>query len=79
METSECLPQAEEEVEMARLTDVRIGVRVRESIVDVHWVNGRVEVVAEVEANWADRRMVAQAQASGMSEVVEAADALVPG
>lgn len=73
----EGLPQAEEEVEVRRLADVWVEIGVRLRVVDVNGVDGRVEVVAEIEADGPDRGVIAQADAGRMGEVVEAADSLL--
>ena len=42
-------------------------------------IDGRVEVVAEIEADGPDGSMVAQADSGRVGEVVEAADSLLAG
>jgi len=62
--SSEGLPQAEKEVDVRPLAEIWTrcptgdrGPRCRGNrVVDIHRINGRIEVIAEVEANWADRR-----------------------
>ena len=54
-------------------------IRIGERVVDVDRVDGRIEVVAEIQADGPDRSMVAQADSGCMREVVEAADSLMAG
>src|SRR5579862_353561 len=75
--SSECLPDAEEEVEVSGLADVRenrLAVRVS-SVRDDDRIDRRVEVVTEVKAQGADRRVITHAKTDGVGEVVEVAEA----
>ena len=58
---------------MAGFLDMLIGVRQREGIVDVDRVDGWIQVIAEIQANGTDGRMVAQTQTRSMGEIIEAA------
>src|SRR6266568_855373 len=77
--SSEGLSQAEEEVEVRGFADVLIGVDVRLRVVHVHRVDWRIQVVAEIQPDRPDWRMVAHAQARCMREVIEAALTLLAG
>ena len=77
--SSECLPEAEKEVEVRCLADVLVSIDVGLRIVDVDGVDRRIQVVTEIKANGPYRRMVAQAQSGRMREVVETALALLSG
>src|ERR1700741_1085077 len=79
VDSSERLSQAEEEIEMAGFSNVWFAVWLRERVVDVHWVNRRIQVVTEIKADRPDRRMVAHAQPYRMREVVETAITQWPG
>ena len=68
---SEGLAEAEEKVEVARLSNSGRGVWFR--VVVNHRINGSVEVVGEVETNRPSRCVIAKACANRMREVVEAA------
>jgi len=59
---SERLSQAEEEIEVTRLPYVWLRIRNRQRIVDVHGVDRRVQVVAEVYADRPNRGMVTHAK-----------------
>src|ERR1017187_762871 len=72
--SSEGLPQAEEEVEVTGLADMGRKSWIR--VIVGHGVDGRVEVIAEVKPDGSHRRMVAHPQAGRVREVVEAAGAL---
>ena len=69
---SEGLAKAEEEVEVARLTQPLRRLR-QIRVVIRHRVDWRVQVVAEVQSNGPGRGMVAQTKADGVGEVVKAA------
>jgi hypothetical protein len=75
----EGLSQAEEEVEVIGLAYVLIGGYDRLRVVEVYGKDRGIQVVAEVQANGAGRRMVAQTGSNCMGEVVEAAGPLLAG
>ena len=87
--SSKRLPQAEEEVDVRRLAQIgrrlvtgkSVGFAdgVGIAVVDVHREDGRIQVIAEIEPDGPDRRVVAQTGAQSMREVVEAAQALLAG
>ena len=56
-----------------------VGVDVGLRIVDVDGVDRRIQVIAEVEANGPDRRMVSRTESHGVREVVKTALALLSG
>src|SRR5450432_4245909 len=68
---SKALSDAEEEVEVRSLPNSRrIG---GVAVVDENRVDGRVEVITQVEAERPDRRVVAKARAERMGKITEAA------
>src|SRR5450631_1264514 len=75
--SSESLSQAEEEIEVGGLAYVLIGVDVRLRVIDVDWVDRRIEVITEIQPNRTNWRMVAQSQTNRMREIVEAALSLL--
>ncbi len=44
-----------------------------DAIIDVDRIDGRIQVIAEIESDGPDRRVIAQAQPGGMREVIETA------
>src|SRR5271170_66675 len=75
--SSESLPNAEEEVEVACLPHVRrYRLTVRQSSVrDDYRINRRIQVIAQIKAQWTDRRVVTQSQTYCVREVVKVAEA----
>src|SRR5271170_6437854 len=69
----EALPDAEKEVEVPGLTDMRVGRRRRGRVVVKNGVDGWIEVVAEVSAYWPNGCVVAEPQPQGVGEVIEIA------
>jgi hypothetical protein len=66
---SEGLSDAEEEVEMVSLSNIR-GLAV---IVEDHRIDGRVQVVAEIEADWPNGRPVPRTKAECVRKIIKAA------
>src|SRR5271157_2084489 len=73
---SEGLPQAEEKIEVPAFAHMRVRSRLCERVVVDYRVNGRVQVIAEVQPYRPDRRMVTQADSRRVGKVVEAARSL---
>ncbi len=72
----ERLSNAEKEVEVASLTYIRIrpwNVRICLGVIIENRIHRRIQVVAEVHANWSNRRVVANSQTHRVRVVIEIA------
>src|SRR5579863_9297228 len=64
---------------MAGFPHVVLAVRTGERVLHIDRINGRIQIVAEIQPDGPDRRMVPQAETRRMGKVAAAADALLPG
>src|SRR6185437_16398166 len=65
----EALPNAEEEIEVPRMSDMRrVIVKVQE-----HRIYGRIQVIAEIDTDRTHRRFVTSADTNRMREIIEVA------